>query len=64
MKLKSFGFVYCHNFDTVISFRGNMDMEKYGKDIVPSKKETKKDDERFSPRGKAVELDLKMEGIS
>ena len=42
----------------------NMDMEKYGKDIVPSKKETKKDDERFSPRGKAVELDLKMEGIS
>ena len=39
-------------------------MEKDRKDIVPSKKETKKDDERFSPRGKAVELDLKMEGIS
>lgn len=50
--------------DYLVCALSNMDMEKYGKDIVPSKKETKKDDERFSPRGKAVELDLKMEGIS
>ena len=50
--------------DYLVCALSNMDMEKYGKDIVSSKKETKKDDERFSPRGKAVELDLKMEGIS
>lgn len=50
--------------DFLVHALGNMDMEKYGKDIVPGEKAAKNGGSRFSTQGRVVELDMKMEELA
>ena len=50
--------------DFLVYALSNMDMKKYGKTIVPGEKTENNGGSRFSPKGKVVEMDIKLEDLA